>query len=386
MKPLDGIRVLDLTHVLAGPYATHQLGCLGAEMIKVERPEHGDSNRGLAVLADKDFIRPSFVGLNLGKKLITLDFKSAADRATLLRLAATADVFVENFRRGVADRLGIGAVDIRKVRPDVVYCSISGWGQTGPMAGRHAYDHVVQAATGMMALQGGDGTGEPVKVGFPVIDMAAGMSAAQAILAALLRRARGDMAPITLDVSLADSALLLMSGLATTVQATGKSPARAGNRGFVGSPGSDTFPTRDGWISVGANTMGQFRRLCAIIGREDLATPPWVPAGIDDNGFLTNLATPDLRAAMVAAFAGHGADDLESRFAASGVPAARVRDLQDYLSGEYAGMPGIGIEDSPIGFGPGWRWLGEPGLTGPLGAAPRPGQHNDEILGAIADR
>lgn len=384
MKPLEGIRVLDLTHVLAGPFATHQLRCLGAEVIKIERPGDGDSNRGLATLKDRSVMRPSFVGLNQGKKSVVLDLKAPEDRGTLLRLAATAEVFVENFRPGVAARLGIAPDDIRKVRPDVVYCSISGWGQSGPMSGRHAYDHVVQAATGMMTLQGAAEGEEPVKVGFPVIDMAAGMSAAQAIMAGLLRRARGDAAPIALDVSLADSALLLMSGLATSVQAMGAPPPKAGNRGFVGSPGADTFPTAKGWISVAANTMGQFRRFCGILGRPELAGPPWLPEGMPDEGFLTSLASDDLRAALVEALASHEAGPLETRLAEAGVPAARVRDMHDYLTGAYAEMPGLDLPGTKIGFAPGFRWMEEPDMIEALGPAPRLGEHNEEILRGLA--
>src|SRR5262249_39499694 len=153
-------------------------------------------------------------------------------REAMLNLAKSADIFVENFRPGAARRLGLGPEDIRAVQPKIIYCSISGWGQRGPNSTRGAYDHVIQAATGMMSLQGGPSTDGPGKVGFPVIDIATGMSAAEAILAAVVRRLRGDTSPITIDVSMVDAALALMSGPAAATVAAGKAPARVGNRGF----------------------------------------------------------------------------------------------------------------------------------------------------------
>ncbi len=232
-----------------------------------------------------------------------IDLASPEGRAAVLRLIEGADVFVENFRPGAAKRLGLGPEDVRAVRPDIVYCSISGWGQSGPNSTYGAYDHVIQAATGMMALQGEAGNPVPMKVGFPLIDIATGISAAEAILAALIRRLRGDTGPITLDVSMVDSALALMSGPAALTLATGKAPDRVGNRGFVGSPGAETFATADGHISVAANTMGQFATLCRLLGRPELAAVPYIPEGLASGAFLDNLATDALREALGEAFA-----------------------------------------------------------------------------------
>ena len=221
----------------------------------------------LGRLPEQGDLPPTFRALNAGKKSVTADLGTAEGRALVLRLAESADVFVENFRPGVARRLGLGPEAVRAVRPGIVYCSISGWGQAGANAPRGAYDHVIQAATGMMALQGSGADAAPVKVGFPVVDIATGISAAEAILAALIRRLRGDEGPITLDVSMVDSALALMAGPAAVTQATGRAPDRVGNRGFVGSPGAETFATADGHLSVAANTMGQFATLCRLLGR-----------------------------------------------------------------------------------------------------------------------
>jgi crotonobetainyl-CoA:carnitine CoA-transferase CaiB-like acyl-CoA transferase len=378
MQPLEGFRALDLTHVLAGPCATHHLRCLGAEVIKVERPATGDPIRELAVRPEMEGVPPAFRALNAGKQSVTLDLASQAGRAAMLRLAKDADIFVENFRPGAASRLGLGPEDIRAVQPKIIYCSISGWGQSGLYSARGAYDHVIQAATGMMALQSTPGTDAPVKVGFPVIDIATGISAAEAILAAVIRRLRGDTSPITIDVSMVDAALALMCGPAAATLATGKAPERVGNRGFVGSPGAETFATSDGHISVAANTMKQFAALCRLLGRQELSAPPHIPSGLAADAFLTNLATDALRSALSAAFAAAKADTLEAALNAEGVPAARVRDLREYLSERYKDTPGIGVAGEPFAFGPAFRWEGGERISFP--PAPRLGADTDRLI------
>lgn len=381
MLPLSGFRVLDLTHVLAGPCATHHLCCLGAEVVKIERPESGDPMRALAMQPELEGLPPGFRALNAGKKSVVADLATEQGREAVLRLARSADVFVENFRPGVAKRLGLGPQDVRAVKPDIVYCSISGWGQSGPNSARGAYDHVIQAATGMMSLQGGSDDAAPVKVGFPVIDIATGISAAEAILAALIRRLRGDTEPITLDVSMIDSALALMSGPAATTMATGQVPHRVGNRGFVGSPGAETFATADGHISVAANTMGQFQTLCGLLGRPELARPPHIPGGLAGEAFLANAATEALRAELTAAFAKTTAAELEKALNAAGVPSARVRDLGEYLSDLYPQTPGIGVRGEGLAFGPAFRW--DQGEHAALSRAPRLGADTDELLSMV---
>ena len=378
MQPLEGLRVIDLTHVLAGPCATHHLRCLGAEVIKIERPASGDPMRALAMRPSMGGVPPGFRALNAGKKSIVLDLKTPEGRDAVLRLAETADVFVENFRPGVARRLGLGPGDLRATRPDIIYCSISGWGQGGARSALGAYDHVIQAATGMMLMQGNGADEAPIKVGFPVIDIATGISAAEAILAAVIRRLRGDKGPITLDVSMVNSALALMSGPAATTLATGTTPERVGNRGFVGSPGADTFATSDGHISVAANTMGQFATLCRLIGRPELAAPPFVPKGLAGNSFLDDVATDELRAALCEAFAAAAADVLEATLNAAGVPAARVRDLGEFLNEIYPNTPGIGVEGEPLAVGPAFRW--ERPETEPLPPAPKLGADTEAVL------
>jgi crotonobetainyl-CoA:carnitine CoA-transferase CaiB-like acyl-CoA transferase len=378
MLPLEGYRVIDLTHVLAGPCATLHLRCLGAEVIKVERPGSGDAMRALAMQPELDGLSPGFRALNAGKKSVAVDLADPAGRQSVLDLARTAEIFVENFRPGVARRLGLGPEAIRAVRPDVIYCSISGWGQVGENASRGAYDHVVQAATGMMMMQGGGDDRAPMKVGFPVIDIATGISAAEAILAAVVRRLRGDNGPIALDVSMVDSAIALMSGPAATVLSNGQPPERVGNRGFVGSPGAETFATSDGHISVAANTMGQFAALCRLLGRPDLAGPPYIPAGLAAEAFLANAATDELRVALRGAFASADAGDLEAKLNAANVPAARVRDLLEFLHDLYPRTPGVFVEGEPLAIGPAFRQEGMERSA--LPPAPRLGQDSALLL------
>jgi crotonobetainyl-CoA:carnitine CoA-transferase CaiB-like acyl-CoA transferase len=359
------------------------LRCLGAEVIKIERPGSGDPMRALAMCPELEGIPPGFRALNTGKKSVVVDLGTPRGRRAVLKLIESADVFVENFRPGVAKRLRLGPEDVRAVRPDIVYCSISGWGQSGPNSSYGAYDHVIQAATGMMALQGEAEAPGPMKVGFPLIDIATGMSAAEAILAALIRRLRGDTGPITLDVSMVDSALALMSGIAAQALATGKTPDRVGNRGFIGSPGAETFATSDGHISVAANTMGQFATLCRLLGRPELARPPFVPEGLTSGTFLDNLATDELRAALAGAFAVAKARELGEALNKAGVPAAKVRDLSEYLRDVYPDTPGIGVEGEPLAVGPAFRW--ECFRTETLPRAPKLGADTAALVGKLDD-
>lgn len=382
MQPLKGFRVLDLTHVLAGPCATHHLRCLGAEVIKVERPEGGDPMRALATQPELEGVPPGFRALNAGKSSVVIDLKKPEGRAALLRLAKTADVFVENFRPGVAKRLGLAPEDLRAAKPDIIYCSISGWGQSGTNSRLGAYDHVIQAATGMMMMQGAAGE-PPIKVGFPVVDIATGISAAEAIMAAIIRRLRGDDGPITLDVSMIDSALALMSGPVAQTFDTGEAPPRVGNRGFVGSPGAETFATSDGYISVAANTMGQFAMLCRLLDRAELAAPPYVPAGLANEAFLSDLATDELRALLCEGFGVAKAGELETALNAAGVPAAKVRFVNEYLQELYPNTPGIGVDGEPLAVGPAFRWDESEGE--PLSAAPKLGADTEAIVSESDD-
>jgi crotonobetainyl-CoA:carnitine CoA-transferase CaiB-like acyl-CoA transferase len=389
MRPLEGLRVIDLTHVLAGPFATHQLCMMGAEVIKIEKPGEGDQTRGLALRPELRGLSPGFVALNSGKRSVVVNIKTEEGRKVIEKLVARADVFVENFRPGKAAKLGLTPERLQAINPKLIYCSISGWGQVGLNSPRPAYDHVIQAATGMMSLQGDDPKAPPIKVGFPVIDIGTGKSAAQAILAALLRRARGDQGRIVLDVSMVDASALLMGGAVASYWLAGIPPQRVGNRGFVGSPGADTFPTADGWISTAANTFGQFERMCGVLGRPDIIGDrnlmPKVPPSKDS--FLTGLASDVLRNELVKAFAASPSEVWEARLTDAGVPASKVHTVASYLDGPYAGTGGVGakLREHPHQPGKpaqilneGFRWSGEVPVA--AGEPPSLGQHTEQVL------
>ena len=389
MKPMEGMRVLDMSHVIAGPTCGHYLAHYGADVVKVEEPGRGDVLRtgGGGRAAVDEGVTVGFATVNAGKRSIVLDLKSAEGVAALLALARDADVFIENFRPGVVARLGLGYDAVRAVNPRIVYASISGYGQEGDWGPRGAYDHVVQAFTGMMSLQGEEGD-PPVKVGFPVIDAAAGMMAAQSVLAAMLRRERSGEGAY-LDVSMVQAAVHLMLSPAVQARFEDRDRPRAGNRGFSGSPGAATFRCADGWISTAANTPAQFRTLCEVLGvTEVLADDALVDVAALSRGagFVVPRDGAALHARLAAAFERHEAASLEAALAARRVPAARVRSLsefmRDWTAGGLATAPVTRVEypgGTVVDAGTGAKWDRiEPSAPG---RAPRLGEHTDAVLG-----
>jgi len=383
--PLAGLRVLDLSHVLAGPYASYHLALLGAEVIKIERPPFGDAIRDLETRPQDGGVTAAFQGVNAGKRAMVLDLEQEAGKAVLRRLIPTAAVFLENFRPGKMSRLGFGPEAVAALNPRIVYASISAWGQQGDHAGRPGYDHVMQAATGMMWLQGDDAAAPPVKVGFPVIDMGAGMMGAMAIMAALMRRQGGELGPLVVDVSMADAALALMSAAAARYLMEGAAPQRIGHGAFSGSPGGNVFRTADGWLATAANNLGQFDRLCAELGHPEWATAPdWLrlrPASAA--AMLRDCGTPRLDAALQQAFLGRGSAAWEAALSAVGVPAAAVRSPAEYLDGPYRATAGFSTR-LPSGaetLGAGFRINGQAPV--PATDAPPLGADTDAVLAGL---
>jgi len=325
-QPLKGVKVLDFSHVVAGPLATFYLQQLGAEVVKVENRGGGDvMRRGRSPV--------SFIALNAGKRCVPLDLANAQDHAQALQLALDADVVVDNLRPGVLARHGLGESALRAADPRLVYCSISGYGERGPWSGRPAYDHVIQAATGMAMLAGQEGDG-PIKTGFPVVDTATGMVAALGIIAALRERDRTGEGCFV-DVSMAAAAMLLMYPLACTALTEGVSPPRVGNQGFSGSPAADLFEAADGWIAMGANTPRQLLALLALLGREDIRRDTAIfpeTLNSETTGFVRTDNGAKLRAELASAIRGWRAADLEARCAADGVPCARVRTIAEFAA------------------------------------------------------
>lgn len=386
MNALAGIKVLDLSHVIAGPTASHYLALEGAEVIKVEPPKRGDVLRnGRPGQSLDSGISVGFAAINGGKRSLAIDLKHPDTEPIIRALVAQCDVFIENYRPGAAARLGLGHEQVCSVRPDIVYASISGFGQRGEWASRPAYDHVVQSAMGMSCLQG-DAAQDPMKVGFPVVDTATGMVAAQAITTALLRRFRTGRGA-HLDISMAQAALQLMWPEVAKVAHSGEDSPRVGNRGFTGSPGAATFPCADGWLSTAANTPAQFRALCEELGLPEL---PDDPALIDlaataASGFVAARDAERLHTHITTAMRRCSLADLETALSARGVPCAPVRTLSQALAAVTTGTrmtlplrqtpyPGGTVRD----FAGGYLADGEAGPA--LGPAPRHGQHTGDIL------
>ena len=380
MQAFEGIRVLDMTHVLAGPFSTYQLAVLGADVIKIEPVGEPDMNRGVgAVDALSDAGMGShFQSQAANKRAMTLNLKRGKGREIFRALARDADVIVENFRAGAMERLDLGYDDLRAVNPDIIYCSITGFGQTGPKRGHGAFDNVIQAFSGMMEATGHPDE-SPVMVGPPFADYGTGAQAAFAIAAALLRRKRTGEGQ-RIDVSMLDSVLAMMACWVLNASLTGEPPVRSGNgRTFVGAYGC--YDASDAQLMIGAATGRQNARMWRALGRDDLAEA------------VEGLRIRDLqdrRARDAATLAGiirtRTADEWEALFNEAGVPAARVRTLDEALAseqvasravlGEFASahMPQKRPRPAVAGFGC--------SADGPAlhGAPPELGQHTAEIL------
>jgi len=274
-QPLTGIRVVDLTRVMAGPFCTMLLGDLGADVIKVERPGTGDDTRSWGP-PFIDGISAYYLCVNRNKRSITIDLKHPAGQEVLWRMIEQADVIVENFSPGTVERLGFGYDVVRTRRPTIVYCSISGFGQTGPGRNRTAYDQIVQGMSGLMSVTGFP-DGQPTRFGVPIADIAAGMFAAYAVVAALLYCARTGEGQY-IDTSMLGGQVALLTYQAGIYFATGETPRRTGNAHPIVAP-YQTFRTADGYVNIAAGNDTMFGRLCRALGLDHL---------VGDERFSTN--------------------------------------------------------------------------------------------------
>jgi crotonobetainyl-CoA:carnitine CoA-transferase CaiB-like acyl-CoA transferase len=322
---LAGVRVLDLTNVLAGPFCCYQLAQLGADVIKVETPETGDLARQLG--ADPELNRrlmgASFLAQNAGKRSITLNLKHAKAREAFLRLTATADVVVENFRPGVMERLGLGYDTLKVAKPDLIYCAISGFGQDGPLRLNPAYDQIIQGLSGVMSVTG-DAQSAPLRVGYPVADTMGGITAAYAISAALFRRERSGEGEL-IDVSMLESTLVAMGWVVSNWLIAGVRPQPLGNENMTASP-SGAFRTGSGLLNIAANQQQQFETLCELIGRPELLRDPRFAKREDrkTNRFELNA---EIERALVTRSAAEWSKLMNDR----GVPAGEVLDVPSIL-------------------------------------------------------
>ena len=372
--PLDGIRVIELARILAGPWAGQTLADLGADVIKVEAPEGDDTRRWGPpfVESEGETTAAYFHATNRGKRSITCDFRTAEGQEVVRRLVADADVVIENFKVGGLAKYGLDYDSLRKLNPRLIYCSITGFGQTGPYAHRAGYDFIIQGMSGLMSVTG-PADGQPQKVGVAVTDIFTGVYAATAILAALVQRGRTGQGQ-QIDMALLDVATGIMANQAMNYLASGKAPGLMGNAHPNLAPYA-VFQCKDGWLILATGNDGQYQRLCRVLGLDALATAP---------EFLTNADRVTNRAALTEAITAatlHWAKaDLLAACEASGVPAGPINDMAEVFADPQVVARGMQI--APGGL---------PGLRSPMtfsGAdlaldrpAPRLGQHRDEVLG-----
>ena len=333
MASLKGIQVIDISHVIAGPLTSFYLAQLGAEVIKIEKPGSGDVMRANKESTPTD-IPTAFSSLNAGKKSLAIDIRTTEGADAIRSLAKNAHVFIENFRPGVVNKYGLDYESIKKINPQIVYCSISGYGQQGNWATRGGYDQVIQSLSGMMMMSGPEHDTNPTKVGFPVIDIAVGMLGALSITSAIYRQEKYGAGQY-IETSLIQAALMLMYPFTTDYLTDKKIAKRLGNKGYSGSPASDTFQCIDGWISTAANTPTQFKKMMHLLNLDEICTDPELldldAFNASNEGFVI-ARQPDLvKQKIQKVFAENSAIELEDRLNEVGVPAAKVRTLPEFL-------------------------------------------------------
>ncbi|HET6272835.1 MAG TPA: CoA transferase [Bacteroidota bacterium] len=377
-KILDGIRILDLTNVLSGPFATLHLSLLGAEVIKIENPTDGDLARKLGNVPElnEQLMGTSFLAQNANKKSVTLNLKDDEAKEIFKRLVKTADVVVENFRPDVMKRLGLAYKELSKTNSRLIYCAISGFGATGPDAMKPAYDQIIQGLSGVMAING-DEQINPLRAGFPVCDTVGGLNAAFAIMAALFHRERTGEGQF-IDIALLDSIMPLMGWVAANLLIGHQQPVLMGNDNFTAAP-SGTFATRDGYINIAANKQEQWEAVADVVGLPELKTDPRFQkrdARKKNRKALTQLLETRLNENTT----GYWADVLNKR----GVPSGEILGLEDALNQQQIRhrdtiqtVHADGIGDLKL-FALTAKFEKTPGaLTCP---PPRLGAHTDEVL------
>lgn len=383
VKTLEGIRVLDLTNVLSGPFCGHMLAHMGAEVIKIEPPATGDLARELGADAGLSARKMgvSFLAQNAGKKSVVLNLKIQEDKALFLELVGTADVLIENFRPGVMARLGLDYATLKPSNPKLIYCAISGFGQTGEWASRPACDQIVQGMSGVMAITGDTGSA-PLRVGYPVADTVGGLTAAFAIAALLNAPQRGAF----VDVSMLHSMLGTMGWAVSNYLVVGVNPTANGNENLTSAP-SGTFQAQDAPLNIAANKDAQWQALALHLGRADLLEHPDYLTREDRK--RNRLA---LRDELNAILSHRPADAWVQELNALGIPSGNVYSVGDILdhpavkeSGHIATYDNVPLVDRPVQIArPGFRIDGAvPAVDAP---PPTLGQHTDEILAPLGKR
>ncbi len=385
MQPLEGMRVLDLTRAMAGPFCTMMLGDLGADVVKVERPGRGDESRGWGPpFVGKPYgpypgESAYFISANRNKRSITLNLKKPEGQDIVRRLAAQSDALVENFRTGVLDRLGLGYEQLRRVNPRLVYCSISGYGSTGPYAAHPGYDFIIQAEGGFMGITGPE-EGPPSRSGVPIIDITAGMFSATAILAALRTRdATGEGQHI--DLSLLETQVALLTNVASNTLVGGMEHRRLGNAHPNIAP-YEAFPARDRWFALAAGNERQWAILCQVLGRPDLKEDPRFA---DNNARVANR--PALREVLDEEFRVRDASDWLAELRQAGLPCGPINTIPEVFDHPQAEARSLTLEvDHPtaglVQF-PGFPYKFSSTPAQVRLPPPLLGQHTEEVLGNV---
>ncbi|MCE1203941.1 MAG: CoA transferase [Holophagaceae bacterium] len=380
-KILDGIKVLDLTNVLSGPFTTLHLALLGAEVIKVENPKDGDLARKLGIVPglNKQLMGTSFLAQNCNKLSITLNTKSPEGKELFRKLVKDADVLVENFRPGVMERLGLGYKSLAEINPRLIYCAISGFGQTGPDALKPAYDQIIQGLSGEMAVNG-DERLNPLRTGFPVCDTVGGLNAAFAVMAALFHRERTGEGQF-IDVALLDSIMPLMGWVAANLLIGGEQPVLMGNDNFTAAP-SGTFRTQDGHINIAANKQEQWEAVCEVLEVPELKTDPRFQER-DTRKKNRKALTPLLEAKLAQRPTAHWVEALNAKDVPSGdilTLEAALRQPQVQHRKVLQKVPVAGIGEVEV-FGLTALFDKTPGSVDT--PPPTLGEHNRTIYGAL---
>ncbi len=324
---LKGVKVLDLTNVLSGPFCTYQLTLLGADVIKVENPKGGDLARqlGASKALNEKLMGASFLAQNSGKRSLTLNLKTKDGIEIFKQLVSQSDVVVENFRPGVMTRLGIDYAVLKDLNPRIVMCAISGFGQHGPLKENPAYDQIVQGLSGVMSITGSDAEGTaPLRVGFPVCDSIGGLTAAFAIVSALLSREKTGVGQF-IDVSMLDSTIVTLGWVVSNYLSAGVLPQAIGNENMTAAP-SGAFHTGDGILNIAANKQEQFETLCRVLDRVDLITDPRFSER-EERKKNRSLLNAEITKALL----NDSSENWEAKLNSVGVPAGRVLSVPEVL-------------------------------------------------------
>lgn len=374
-KPLQGLKVLDITHMLAGPYCTWMLGLMGADVIKVERPGEGDFARAIAPFRDDESLY--FMSVNRNKRSITLNLKTEEGKQILRDLIAQSDILVENNRAGVMDRLGLGYQDARAINPRLIYASISGYGQTGPYRHKPAFDVIAQAVSGMMSITGQEG-GPPARVGVSIGDIASGLFAAVAVLAAVEGRHKSGEGAFV-DVSMMDCQLALMENAVSRYLNAGEVPVRLGSRHPLIAP-FQSFNTADQPIAICVDTEPQWHRFCHALGLEALLDDPRFA-----DGPMRAARHAELEPLLNAVFSQGRRDDFLERLEAADVPCSPINSIPEVTQDPQVAHRQVLVE---VPEASGIKYVGAPfhyngGPVSGETAPPALGAHSEEILAEL---